>query len=200
MQPWCIRFGRERNAKKNETLIVKIQQAANNTISSSTWHFFFKNQPTKKTKTRGENWRSYYRCTWYTYHVKDALDNHEQTGGGAGCKRPRQRGTDASFTCVLLRSCRDVRRPRHLPNAKTAAIFQPHSSSWGSCRWDHEKTFIVFRRSVDLGGSMPAEYWYLPRVSYIYVQKFHSTSSLLFILTWGGVWCRFLVLLLSIPP
>ena len=31
----------------------------------------------------------------------------------------------ASFTCVLLRSCRDVRRPRHLPNAKTAAISQP---------------------------------------------------------------------------
>ena len=46
----------------------------------------------------------------------------QQTGGGAGCKRPRQRGTDASFTCVLLRFCRDVRRPRHLPNAKTAAI------------------------------------------------------------------------------
>ena len=42
---------------------------------------------------------------------------------------------------------------------------------------------------------MPAEYWYVPRV--IYVQKFHPTRSL-FILTWGGVWCRFLVLL-SIP-
>ena len=70
---------------------------------------FFKNQLTKKKqKIGGGNWRSYYRCTWCTYHIKDALDNHEQTGGGAGCKRSRQRGTDASFTCVLLRSCRDV--------------------------------------------------------------------------------------------
>ena len=71
-----------------------------------------------------KNCRSYYRCTWYTYDNKDVLDNHEQTGGEAGCKRPRQQGTDASFTCVLLRSSREVRRPRHMPNAKTAAIFQ----------------------------------------------------------------------------
>ena len=40
--------------------------------------------------------------------------------------------------------------------------------------------------------SMPAEYWYVPRV--IYKQKLHPTRRL-FILTWGGVWCRFLVLL-----
>ena len=123
-------FGREINANKNEnlTLIVKTQQAAaNNIICSSTW-YFLKNQRTKKTKSGGKNWRSYYgsnRCTWYTDHIKDALDNHEQTGGGAGCERPPQRGTYASFTCVLLRSCRHVRRPRHLPNAKTAAISQP---------------------------------------------------------------------------
>ena len=45
--------------------------------------------------------------------------------------------------------------------------------------------------------SMPADYWYVPRV--IYVQKFRPARSLLFILTWGGVWCRFLVLLLSTP-
>ena len=41
--------------------------------------------------------------------------------------------------------------------------------------------------------SMPAEYWHVPRV--IYLQKFHPTRSLLFILAWGGMWCRFLVLL-----
>ena len=46
--------------------------------------------------------------------------------------------------------------------------------------------------------SMPAEYWYVPRVPYTtysgicYVQKFHPTHSL-FILTWGGVLCRVLV-------
>ena len=59
------------------------------------------------------------------YHIKDALDNHEQPRGGAGCKRPRQRGTDESFTRVVLRSCRDVRRRWHLPNAKIAAIPRP---------------------------------------------------------------------------
>ena len=34
MWPWCIHFGRERNAKKNENLLVKIQQAAANSIHS----------------------------------------------------------------------------------------------------------------------------------------------------------------------
>ena len=112
--------------EKERNLMVNIQQAAANKMTfSSTWYFSLKNQPTKKQKIGEKNWRSCYRCTWYTCSIKDALDNHEQTGGGAGCKRPRQRGTNASFTCVLLRSCRDVRRPRHLPNAKTAAISQP---------------------------------------------------------------------------
>ena len=96
--------------------------------------FLFKEPADKENKNRGGNWRSYYRCTWYTYHIKDTLDNHEQSGGGAGCKRPRQRGTDASFTCVFLRSCRDVRRPRHLPNAKTVAIFQPESDPDGTTK------------------------------------------------------------------
>ena len=127
MRPWCIRTLWQRNAKNNEKLLVIIPQAsANNMICSNTCFYFLRTSRQKKTKqTGGGKWRSCYRCTWYTYHIKDALDNHEQTGGGAGCERPRQRGTDASFTCVLLRSCRDVRRPRHLPNAKTAAISQP---------------------------------------------------------------------------
>ena len=36
--------------------------------------------------------------------------NHKQTGGSACCKRPRQRGTDASLTCFfgLVATC-DVR-------------------------------------------------------------------------------------------
>ena len=119
--------------------MVNIQQAAANKMTfSSTWYFSLKNQPTKKQKIGEKNWRSCYRCTWYTCSIKDALDNHEQTGGGAGCKMPRQRGTDASFTCVLLRSCRDVRRPQHLPNAKNCRYF----STW--FRWDHEKQISYF--------------------------------------------------------
>ena len=73
-----------------------------NTASSSKHYLlqylvFFLEEPAdkKRKKIGGKNWRSYYRCTWYTYHIRDALGNHEQSGGGAGCKRPRQRGTDA---------------------------------------------------------------------------------------------------------
>ena len=144
-------------------------------------------------------------CIRDRYHIKDALDNHEQTGGGACCKRPRQRGTDASFTCMLLRSCRDVRRPRHLPIAKTA-ISQPDPDGTtkkqisyfgdpqtGEVSYYHIKLKKQEKNMIFcISTSMPAEYWYVPRVSY--VQKFHPTRSL-FILTWGGVWCRFLVLL-----
>ena len=124
-----------RNAKKNESVMVKIQQAAaNNIISSGTWDFFLKNQPTKKNKNR-EGAKTGEATTVVPGTVcvshQGSFGNHEQTGGGAGCKRPRQRGTDSSFTCVLLRSCRDVRRPRHPPNAKTAALT--------SSRWDREK-------------------------------------------------------------
>ena len=173
-----------------------------------------KNQPTKKTQIGGGKWRrSYYRCTWYTYHIKDALDDHEQTGGGAGCERPRQRGTDASFTCAS-----SVLWGR----AASPAPAQPKNCRFfsTSSRWDHVKTnksriseiprtgnFVLRsiqhqvkkQKNVIFGirTSMPAEYWYVPRVSH--VQKLHPTRSVLFILTWGGVWCRFLVLLLSTP-
>ena len=117
------KFNRKNTASSSKQLLILFPRVPG--------IFSFKNQPTKKNKNTvgGGNWRSYYRCTvvpGIRITFKDALDNHEQTGGGAGCKRPRQRGTDASFTCVLLRSRRDVRRPWRLPNVKTAAIFQPH--------------------------------------------------------------------------
>ena len=124
---------RKKREKERKQLIAKIQQAAeNNIICSSTWYFFRKNSPQKK-KGRGELEKllplyvpGIGITSLYRYHIKDALDNHKQTGGGAVCKRPReQRGTDPAFTCVLLRSCRDVRPPRHLPSAKTATFSQP---------------------------------------------------------------------------
>ena len=82
-----------------------------------------------------------------------------------------------------------------------------------SSRWDHEKANLVYRRSPDRGGILVPtsskktekndflhSYEYASRVlvrttCVIYMQKFHLTRTLLFILTWGGVWCRFLVLL-----
>ena len=56
MRPWCIHFERERNAKENEKLTVKIQQeAANDINSSSTWYFIFGEPADKKAKTRVKN-------------------------------------------------------------------------------------------------------------------------------------------------
>ena len=50
------------------------------------------------------------------------LRQHEQTEGGACCKRPRQRGTDASRTCFfgLVASC-DVRDT--CPTQKKLPVF-----------------------------------------------------------------------------
>ena len=149
---------------KSENLIVKIQQAANyfGVCCFLEYLFFFLTRRQIKQKVGGKNWRSYYRCTWYTYHIKDALDNHEQAGGGACCRRPRQRGTDASFTRVLLRSCRDVRRPRHLPNANNCRNFSMSS------RWDHEKS--LYFGDPQTGESIP------PRVSNIQ-RAFQKTQN-----------------------
>ena len=47
---------------------------------------------------------------------------------------------------MLLRSCRDVQRPRHLPNAKTAAILQSHPDETTKIQ------NILFRRPADRGG------------------------------------------------
>ena len=53
---------------------------------------------------------------------------------------------DRCVAHMLLRSCRDVRRPRHLPTAKTAAILQSHQDG------TTKKQNLVFRRSADRGG------------------------------------------------
>ena len=112
------------------------------------------------------------RALWTTTNTLEA--------GTAANKRPRQRGTDASHTCVLVRSCRDVRRPRHLPNENTADIFQmrivqmgprknksriseiPRPGRYGTnIKLKNRKKNVILHYST----SMPAEYWYVPRVS-----------------------------------
>ena len=139
--------------EKNEKLVVKIQQAAANNIiwSSTCFFFFFKVSSRLKKRKQGKKTGEAtinvtYRCTWYTYHsIKDALDNHEQTGGGAGCKRPQQRGTDASFTCASLVLSRRATSPA--PAQRTNCRY---FLTWS--RRDHEKTNLVFRRSPNRGG------------------------------------------------
>ena len=86
MRPWCIHFGRERNAKKSENLMLI--RSKNTPKSSKQYYllgylvFNFKNQPTKK---RGEELekllpgiRTPSRTLWTT---TNKLEAHEQTGG-----------------------------------------------------------------------------------------------------------------------
>ena len=87
------------------------------------------NQPTKKNKKWGGKLEKPLRRTvvpGICITSRTLWTTTNKTGGGAGCKRPRQRGTDGSFTCVLLRSCRDARRRRHLSNARRRHHTPPH--------------------------------------------------------------------------
>ena len=140
--------------------------------------------------------------TWYVSHQGHLVDNHEQAGGGACCKRPRQRGTDASLTIVfgLVATC-DV--PGTCPTQKLQMFSNliqmgPQNKSRISEIPDRGDTLTSSKKTGEKNDVLhsyeyaPAEYWYVPRVIYAEIL---SNSTLLFILTWGGVWCRFLVLL-----
>ena len=136
MLPWCIHFVWQRKKREKErNFKVKIQQAAaNNIISSSTcffvgWFFkmlFFFKEPADKKKNRGKKMEKQLATVVPGIRITSMTlwtNTNKLEAGPAANKRPRQRGTDASFTCVLLRCSRDVRRPRYLPSANTAAVF-----------------------------------------------------------------------------
>ena len=137
--------------------MLKIQQAAaaNNIICSSTWYFFFK-EPAgkKKQKIGGKNWRSYYRCTSYTYHIQGRF-GQPPTNWRQG---RLQKAATTRDRCVVHMCASSVLSRRATSPApaqrKTAAIFQPHPDG-------------TTKNDFCIRTSMPAEYWYVPRVSYI---------------------------------
>ena len=155
MRPWGKHFRREKKRTKERKFNSK------NTASSVKHYYFlkylvlFSKEPADEQKEGWKNWRSHYRCTWYTYHTKDALDNHEQTGGGACCKRPRQRGTYASFTCVLL-WCRYLQsHPDGTTKKQISYIGDPQTGEVYSYQHQvkkQKKTIFCIRTS------MPAEF------------------------------------------
>ena len=107
--------------------------------------FFFEEPADKKHKIGGGNWRSYYhRCTWYTCHSKEALGNHEQTGGGRLQKAAttRDRCVVHMYASTLLSRRATSPAPAQRKNYR---YFSTSSSG------DHEKTNVVFRRSPDRG-------------------------------------------------
>ena len=147
MRLWCIHFGRERNAKKNENLIVKIQQAAaTNFICSSTWYFLSEPADKKNKKKRRKNWRSCYRSTWYTYHIKDALGNHNKLEAGPAAKgRDNEGQMRRSHVCFFgfVATC-DV--PGTCPTQKLPLFLNLIQMG------PRKTTNLLFRRSPDRGG------------------------------------------------
>ena len=149
MRPWCIHFGAERNAKKNENLMVTIQQAAANIICSWTWYFFWQNQPTKKDKKIGG--KTGETTTTYLYLV---CVSHQGPFGQPRTYVRRGRLQKAATTrvrCVVHMCASSVLSRRATSPAPAQRKNCRYFSTWS--RWDHEKeNSPVFRRSPDRGG------------------------------------------------
>ena len=134
MRPWRIHLGGERNVKNNETVKIQQQQAAANNlliISSSIFSINRRTSRKKEQKNRKQNcpWYSVVQeqvrvsGTWYASH--QAHLRQPRTNWRRGLLRKAATTRDSCVAHKLLGSCRDVRRPRYLPNAKkTAATLQ----------------------------------------------------------------------------
>ena len=123
MRPLRIHFGGEGNVKNNEIVKIQQQQAAANNPRAFGW----KNQPKNggKNVQRGSRAGTSIQVPG-TYHMKDTFDNQPRTNLRRGLLQKAVTTRDRCVAHMLLRSCRDVRRPRHLPNAKITAIVQSH--------------------------------------------------------------------------
>ena len=169
--------------------MVKIQQAAANktSISSSTWYFFVK-EPADKKKTKKNRGGKLEKLTTVVpgiriNHIKDAFGQPR-----TNWRRGRlQKAATTRDRCVVHMCASSVLSRRATSPAPAQRKNCRSFSTWS--RWDHEKTNLVFRRSLDRGGivltsskktetylpkydffpffstSMPAEYWY--HVSYM---------------------------------
>ena len=72
-----------------------------------------------------------------------------RTNWRRGLLRKTTTTRDGCVAHMLLRSCRDVRRPRHLPNAKLTAMVQSHPD--GTMK--NKSRTTLFRRTPDQGGT-----------------------------------------------
>ena len=105
MRPWRIHFGGEINVKNNEIPETSTEKGGKNVQRG----------PGACTSIQGPG----------TYHMKDTFDNQPRTNLRRGLLQKAVTTRDRCVAHMLLRSCCDVRRPRHLPNAKITAILQP---------------------------------------------------------------------------
>ena len=99
--------------QKNKSLKYSKQQ---HTILFARVPGIFCTEPDDKKNKIGEKKTEKLLPLYLMYISRQGrFGQHDQTVDGPGCKRPPQRGTDVSFTCVL----------RHLLSAKTSAGFEP---------------------------------------------------------------------------
>ena len=174
MRPLRIHFGGEGNVKNNEIVKIQQQQAAANNPRAFGW----KNQPKNggKNVQRGSRAGTSIQVPG-TYHMKDTFDNQPRTNLRRGLLQKAVTTRDRCVAHMLLRSCRDVRRPRHLPNAKNTAIL------FDLIQMGPRKTNLVFRTPPDWGGihvPKPSKKHFFIRTykvyhTYVYVQKSSPT-------------------------
>ena len=129
MRPWRIHFGGARNAKNNEIVKIQQQQAAANKLLIISSSMFFRTTGKKEQANREElcsvvQEQVRVSGTWHVSHQGHL--RQPRTNWRRGLLQKAAATRDRCVAHMLLRSCRDVRRPRHLSNAKTAAILQSH--------------------------------------------------------------------------
>ena len=166
---------------KNDEM-VKLQQqqaAANNPGVLFVWQ--------NKPKKRGE--KTYSPGAGMSIQVPDMFhikhtSNNQQTNLSRGLPQNPVTTRDRCVAHMLLRSCRDVRRPWHLPNAIITVLFRRPPDRGG-----------IVKSSKNQTKQKPFFIHTYPGISYACTCRNPTPpANSLFILTWGGVWCRFLVL------
>ena len=124
MRPWRIHFGRETNVKNN-----KIPGSKNTAAASSSKHAsgICLEEPAEekgeKNIQRGPGAGTSIQVPG-TYHMKDTFDNQPRTNLRRGLLQTAVTTRDRCVAHMPLRTCRRVRRPRHLP--KITAVVQSH--------------------------------------------------------------------------
>ena len=107
----------KRNAKIQE------EQAATNYFLEC---IFQKNKPKKEHQNRGKKNCTAWSRSRCEYQHDRTTPSTTPTNWRRGLLQKAVTTRDRCVAHMILRSCRDVRHPRHLPKAKTAAILQSH--------------------------------------------------------------------------
>ena len=109
MRPWCIRTLWQRKKREcYEDFIVKYRKQQYTIFIARVPFFFFEEPADKKNRKKrgGGNWKSCCRCTWCTYHIKDALETTNKLEAGTAAKgrdnEGQMRRSDVCFGLSLF--------------------------------------------------------------------------------------------------